>query len=1208
MTQLNSKVNPPVELENDGIVLNQGLDLTTSNLQVDKGALRDCLNFEVVDRLGYQTLSGFDRYDGSLSPDQVEFFAFRTEPLDPAPAVGAAFIRTIDNEPVGVCVHTEADDTDPDSTWVVYARFSASVGVEASVSYREATVGVVIPFTAVTSAVPYISSPILPAGDNADEIYADYESWNDLLRARVLSLPSQPVGVHWYRNRLYAIADELRLGFTNAGGVLSGPPSVTVAIEPNMVLRNQAGDFCCRVLYVEKLSGDWATSSADGIFLVEPIEFFNGLENVLNPVPPTSGLFDVLVEVPDPTNWNVGSNEFFTGLFTARPIATTDPEPAFAGLWRTKQNPLEPGWEYIESGWVVPYENGFSFADTLRAVERATDNNFQFGSDNKQGLSALWFNGTDVSPENTEITPNEPGWRDASGFATDDTALETDDGIYLHGDIDFGVRVSDGLTTRIANAIVNNQPASVQQRLASVDPIALPAGGTQAAGVSSARSPMMFLGLGPIFDQIPRDAQVSGIEISGQIKVAFGVNGLMPIATYATAADAETALIAQVNNLFLCSAQFGSYNTDAGKFETKGQKRSATLPLPATRASYTWSTTTGVSDHTVEGLYALGSDTTLTIGNSTDLFGLVDFDRADFDDQGFGLILYGENAANPTPGIDVTAVSADPFGLVGAARLSFDSLFIKVYYDEPSARYYVKESASKVLTFDLVKNTVLSGQLRDANATGQLQVVNVTNQKGNDPSWTDDKFTIKAGDEIYLDDALTRKVADVTADMTLNGFAPLKDIVAEGSRYQFITANFFAREDWDGFYGVSGAGKAFSFAAFDADNDGDEEQYIQFITTNTIVHDEDKPRHIAFHQYHLALGYRDGTVRFSVPGEPENFDGLLGAAEVGVGDRVTGLLAMRGKALGVFCDGSIYTILGDSADTFNVEVLSPYSGAIEYTVVDNGGQPLYCDYRGISTLEQSQRYGNFVGYRISQKVTPWLLPRMTRSDNLFEINNAAGVVCAVPVRSKNQYRIFFRDGFFLIYTAMPDGSGAFTYGQYYLNEDRDQYFVPICHSSQVDEDGKERIHMAHYSPRSAISSDASKYVYEFENGLGFDGSWYEAFFDTAFSYKDPFKDNTIRKIRADGLTRGYGPYTITVAKDYDEDSYSTTTIPLSLPRNPGATPTTDYKPATTMANVAKEGRCLSFRVERDDSQKTLVPPTVFQVLLVQYQSGGKRDA
>ena len=79
MTQLNSKVNPPVELENDAISLNEGLDLTTSNLMVDKGALRDSLNFEVVDRLGYQTLSGFDRYDSALSPDQVSFGLSRTQ-------------------------------------------------------------------------------------------------------------------------------------------------------------------------------------------------------------------------------------------------------------------------------------------------------------------------------------------------------------------------------------------------------------------------------------------------------------------------------------------------------------------------------------------------------------------------------------------------------------------------------------------------------------------------------------------------------------------------------------------------------------------------------------------------------------------------------------------------------------------------------------------------------------------------------------------------------------------------------------------------------------------------------------------------------------------------------------------------------------------------------------------------------------------------
>jgi hypothetical protein len=532
---------------------------------------------------------------------------------------------------------------------------------------------------------------------------------------------------------------------------------------------------------------------------------------------------------------------------------------------------------------------------------------------------------------------------------------------------------------------------------------------------------------------------------------------------------------------------------------------------------------------------------------------------------------------------------------------------IRVHYDEPSARYYVKEG-SKVLTFDLVKNTVTSGQLRDGTAKGDLQVVNIQSVT----TGSDFKTVIRGGDEIYLDSALLRKVGDVvgstgTVAMELNGLPALKDIIAEGSRYQFITANFFAREDWDGFYGVSGAGKAFSFAAFDADNDNDEEQYLQFIYTNTIVPDEDKPRHVEFHQYHLALGYKDGTVRFSVPGEPENFDGLAGAAEVGVGDRVTGLLAMRGKALGVFCENSIYTILGDSADTFNVETLAPKTGAIEYTVVDMG-IPLYCDNRGISTLEQSQKYGNFVGIRISQKVSPWILPRMTRSDNLFSLNQGAGVVCAVPVRAKNQYRIFFRDGKVLILTMNGDGSLAFTYALYYLNEDKDEFLVPIAHSSQVDGNGQERIHMAHYSPRSAISASDSRYVYEFEKGYGFDGDWFDAFFDTAFFYKDPFRDTTVRKVRADGLTKGYGPYTITVGADYDEDSYSATDVNISLPRNPAATVSDDLKPSTTMANVAKDGRCLSFRIKRDETKKTLVPPTVYQVLLVQYQNGGKRDA
>ena len=76
MMQPDSNIAIP-QLEPDSIPLYGGLDFTTNKLQVDKGSLLDCLNYEVVDKLGYQEVSGFVRFDGRISPDQLEFFYFK---------------------------------------------------------------------------------------------------------------------------------------------------------------------------------------------------------------------------------------------------------------------------------------------------------------------------------------------------------------------------------------------------------------------------------------------------------------------------------------------------------------------------------------------------------------------------------------------------------------------------------------------------------------------------------------------------------------------------------------------------------------------------------------------------------------------------------------------------------------------------------------------------------------------------------------------------------------------------------------------------------------------------------------------------------------------------------------------------------------------------------------------------------------------------
>src|SRR5690606_7936985 len=147
------------------------------------------------------------------------------------------------------------------------------------------------------------------------------------------------------------------------------------------------------------------------------------------------------------------------------------------------------------------------------------------------------------------------------------------------------------------------------------------------------------------------------------------------------------------------------------------------------------------------------------------------------------------------------------------------------------------------------------------------------------------------------------------------------------------------------------------------------------------------PRHIAYHAGHLALGFRSGSLQFSALGEPELFGlegALQGATEMPQGDRITGLLPLNGMTLAVFCENSIRAISGSVSTDFAQQVLAATTVAVQYTVVDVG-MPIYCDRRGIATLALSEKYGDFVGQRLSYSISPWLTPRLIRNTNLFSI-------------------------------------------------------------------------------------------------------------------------------------------------------------------------------------------------------------------------------
>lgn len=207
----------------------------------------------------------------------------------------------------------------------------------------------------------------------------------------------------------------------------------------------------------------------------------------------------------------------------------------------------------------------------------------------------------------------------------------------------------------------------------------------------------------------------------------------------------------------------------------------------------------------------------------------------------------------------------------------------------------------------------------------------------------------------------------------------------------------------------------------------------------------------------------------SVVGEPFNFNGVDGASSWGIGDGVTGLLTLSGTILGIFGSNSVTGLSGTTVDNFATQTISAKMGAVEYTIADMG-YPVYANSYGIYTLSQVQQYGDYMGTPLSQDISPWLRPRLVRKET-----SAKEVVAAWPVRSKNQYRLAFADGYVLTMTVNNGQQSAPTFSQqkyfvdythmevpeptvsmYYSGE----ALVPAAISSQLDEGGEERIHIA----------------------------------------------------------------------------------------------------------------------------------------------------
>jgi hypothetical protein len=277
-----------------------------------------------------------------------------------------------------------------------------------------------------------------------------------------------------------------------------------------------------------------------------------------------------------------------------------------------------------------------------------------------------------------------------------------------------------------------------------------------------------------------------------------------------------------------------------------------------------------------------------------------------------------------------------------------------------------------------------------------------------------------------------------------------------GGRLDHTVYNFTGSTATERIYGCDGVNAGFEF-------DG---TVLAPIRTGMV---EDKPVHVATHMKHLFFSFR-GSVQNSGIGKPYLWTVVTGAAEIGVGQDVTGFSNLPGDVdsapLMIYSSTRTMVIYGTSAADWKLTTYSSTIGAQRWSM-QNIGNPVVFSSLGVTPVIQSQEFGNFT--------------RSAASERIRNLIKNKTVTASVVSRSLNRMRMFFTDGTALSITPVGD---ALT-------------FMPISYDRKVVRCSVDaNINGAN---RSFFASDDG-FVYEADVGRSYDGAPIEAWIKLAFNH------------------------------------------------------------------------------------------------------------
>lgn len=498
---------------------------------------------------------------------------------------------------------------------------------------------------------------------------------------------------------------------------------------------------------------------------------------------------------------------------------------------------------------------------------------------------------------------------------------------------------------------------------------------------------------------------------------------------------------------------------------------------------------------------------------------------------------------DPTFGVRFNAHQVITSG-VGESR--FKVLSLKLYYKTPITAYYAHDPVSgqdlqvQIPYLHLSKGQFNPGIDQTLWGAGSFSLYNILplDTTGGGGSVNSTTWTIRSGWELRTArDGGGDLIAKFASDMVAATLPTRRAMEAVRKRFEMITANYYANADWVAIYGVDGVGPAWQY-------DG----YYFYNTYTALPTSQDTPTHIVYHRNYAVLGYENGQTIVSVAGQPTNFDPNAGSVLYPFGQRITGLLSLNGTALGVLCEASIHALTGDvlTADDANnavSQIISPYSGAIEYAVQDCG-IPLFADFRGISTIDATNKYGDFENGRVSYQITPLLTTRV--NDRFAFQATAQDILFAYPVRNKNQLRFVCSDGQIITCT-LPTGDRGYEFTlQRYVNNETLDVLVPVYICTGTSKSGRDLLFGTFKinpldETNIATPSDPERevYVYALDKGTRFDLAPIQHFARLNFmSVEEPNSFFNVRKMRLEMLSQHYFNEYVQMQSDYQQPTHA----------------------------------------------------------------------